>query len=443
MCGICGKLNTYGRPIGDDLLYKMSESLSYRGPDAEGHYMTLPGRDGAAVGLAHRRLSIIDLSEAGRQPMANEDGTIWIVFNGEIYNFQILRAELERKGHRFRSKTDTETIIHLYEEEGVDGFRRLAGMFAFAIWDEQTQSLVLCRDRIGIKPLVYCRTGQSLLFASEIKAILQDPEVPKVIDWSALDLYLTLNYVPAPFTIFRDIQKLRPGCYLVFKDGKIEEKPYWNIPGSTGDWEDDFESAKKELYKTLETAVRDHMISDVPLGAFLSGGIDSSVIVGLMARNLGRPVKTFSIGYTDMPLFDETAYAAEVAAFHGTEHHAFKLASRDILNAVPLVLDSLDEPFADSSAIPTFVVSRETAGEVKVALSGDGGDELFAGYRMYTGEGWHSLYRRIPKLIRRCLIEPAVFSLPDSRDSLMLEYARRAKKFLRGAEGTFEERFFA
>ncbi|OPY87996.1 MAG: Asparagine synthetase (glutamine-hydrolyzing) 1 [Syntrophaceae bacterium PtaU1.Bin231] len=442
MCGICGKLNHDGVPVEEALLRKMAGSFSYRGPDDEGYYANRPERDEAAVGLGHRRLSIIDLSAAGRQPMTNEDGSVRIVFNGEIYNFQALRTELERKGHRFRSKTDTEVIVHLYEEEGADGFRRLSGMFAFAIWDERAQSLLLCRDRIGIKPLVYGKFGSSFLFASEIKGILEDPEVPREIDWNALDLYLTFNYIPAPFTIFRGIRKLRPGHCLVLKDGKVFEKAYWNIPDRTGE-RTDYEAAREELYRTLEDAVRSHMISDVPLGAFLSGGIDSSIIVGLMARNSGRPVKTFSIGYADMPLFDETGYAAEVAAFHGTDHHVFKLGSRDIRAAIPRVLESFDEPFADSSAVPTFIVSRETAGEVKVALSGDGGDELFAGYRMYTGEGWYARYRRIPGCIRRGVIEPAVLALPDSRNSRMLEYARRAKKFLRGAKGSFAERFFS
>jgi asparagine synthase (glutamine-hydrolysing) len=423
----------------------MASSFAYRGPDDEGFFLrNAAAQDDVSIGLGHRRLSIIDLSEAGRQPISNEDGTVWIVFNGEIYNFPSLRKELEGKGHRFRSQTDSEIIVHLYEEEGVDGFRSLDGMFAFALWDARSQSLILCRDRIGIKPLVYGRFGGSFLFASEIKSILQDAEIPREIDWNSLELYLTFNYIPAPYTIFKGINKLKPGHFLVFRNGGVTEKPYWNlIKGGSDDFGGDFEAAKRALLHTLEGAIVSHMISDVPLGAFLSGGIDSSIVAALMARNSSFPVKTFTIGFADMPLFDETAYARDVAMMYGTDHREFKLESRDILDAVPRVIGSLDEPFADSSAVPTYIVSRETAREVKVVLSGDGGDELFAGYRMYAGEHWYRRYRLIPYPLRRFLIEPAVSLLPESRDSRLLEYSRRAKKFLRGAKGSFEERFFA
>ncbi|MBW2003243.1 MAG: asparagine synthase (glutamine-hydrolyzing) [Deltaproteobacteria bacterium] len=436
-------MSTNGKRIEEALIRRMASVLSHRGPDDDGVYLNhLPD---LSIGLGHRRLSIIDLSSAGRQPMSNEDKTVWMVFNGEIYNFQSLRAELEGKGHQFSSQTDCEVVIHLYEEEGIEGVKNLAGMFAFAIWDNKSQTLFLCRDRLGIKPLVYHQGRNSLVFASEIKGILQDPDVSRKIDWNALGLYLTFNFIPAPYTIFEGVKKLKPGHILIFRKGKIEEKEYWNIANrSAGAVQKDFATQKDELFKLLEGAVKMRMIADVPLGAFLSGGIDSSIIVGLMARNSSLPVKTYSIGYKDMPMFDETEYAREVAVLNGTEHHEFKLSSQDVIDAIPDVLNSFDEPFADSSAIPTFVVSRETSKDVKVSLSGDGGDELFAGYRMYLGEGIYSRYHKIPSIMRNKFIEPAFLSLFDSRDNKIPEYVRRAKKFLKGArEESFEKRFFA
>ncbi len=444
MCGICGKISLDGALIGRDHLSRMTGCLAHRGPDGDGIYIHNGPK--LSAGLGHRRLSIIDLSDAGRQPMANEDGTLWIVFNGEIYNFQSLRSELEQKGHRFRSRTDTEVILHLYEDEGVSGISKLRGMFAFAIWDEKAETLLLIRDRVGIKPLVYYWDGRTFLFSSEIKSILQDPAVQKEINWNALELYLTFNYIPSPHTIFKNIRKLKPAHMLVLRDGIMKEEAYWNIDLNVVNeirYSTDFTQQKKELFTELEESVQSHMISDVPIGAFLSGGVDSSIVVGLMSRHSSQPVKTYSIGYKDMPLFDETHYARDVAVLNHTDHQEIKLSARDILSAIPDVLDSFDEPFADSSAIPSFVVSRETARNVKVALSGDGGDELFAGYRMYSGEYWHSIYRYIPGMVRHHLIEPLLLSLPDSRDNLTAEYARRLKKFLRGAKDAFEDRFLA
>ena len=443
MCGICGKLTFNGSPVEEDLIRQMASVMAHRGPDNDGFY-TRQGN--VSIGLGHRRLSIIDLSDAGQQPMSNEDKTIWLVFNGEIYNFPLLRKELEVKGHQFSSRTDSETIIHLYEEEGLEAVKKLVGMFAFALWDEKKQLLFLARDPIGIKPLVYASSSADITFASEIKAIMQDSKISKDMDWNALGLYLTLNYIPAPYTIFKSIRKLKPGHILVWHKGKVREEKYWDIDKtapSTSDMANDFESQKEALYTNLDEAVRMQMIADVPVGAFLSGGIDSSVIVGLMARHSSQPVKTYTIGYDDMPFFDETSYAREVAALNQTDHHEIKLNSKEIISIIPDVLNSLDEPFGDSSALPTFIVSRETARDVKVAISGDGGDELFAGYRMYRGESWFSKYRRIPSFIRRKLIEPFFLSLPDSRDSAVSEYIRRSKKFFRGTKDLFEDRFFA
>lgn len=377
--------------------------------------------------------------------MANEDKTLWMVFNGEVYNFQPLRRNLEKTGHRFSSRMDGEVILHLYEEEGASGFKKLSGMFAFALWDETAKMLILCRDRIGIKPLVYYQDGANFLFASEIKSILQDPDVRKDIDWQALDLYLTFNYIPAPCTIFQNMKKLRPGHYLIAGEGEVREQAYWELPdmdGEPGRHGDGLEAHKRAIHHALEEAVRGYMIADVPVAAFLSGGIDSSIIVGLMARNSSRPIKTYSIGYKDIPMYDETDFARDVAEFNATEHHEIKLTASEMIETVPTVLSALDEPFADSSALPTYAVSRETARGVKVALSGDGGDELFAGYRVYTGEHWYCRYLMLPEYLRTVL-SGLVSSLPDSREYRALEYVRRMKKFIRGARDTFEDRFFA
>lgn len=448
MCGICGKLNIKGERIEPALIGQMKDALAHRGPDDEGMYIEQASGDGhhpSSVGLAHKRLSIIDLSNAGRQPMTNEDKNVWMVFNGEIYNFQELKKELKVKGHHFDSNTDCEVIIHLYEEEGMKCLDRLNGMFAFALWDSKKQALFLCRDRIGIKPLVYFWNGTSVSFASELKSILRDPQVPRDINWEALNLYLTLNYIPAPYTIFENINKLNPGSYAVIKDGNLTVEKYWDVESeqsSPKERSDRINSYKEGLYHLLEDAVKIRMVADVPLGAFLSGGIDSSIIVGLMSRVSPSKVSTFSIGYQDMPLFDETHYAREVAQFNNTDHHEIKLHSHNIRDCIMDLLCWFDEPFADSSAIPTFIVSRETKRKMQVALSGDGGDELFAGYRMYTGEYWYSRYKIIPKLLRKRLIEPLGRLIPDSRDKPSLEKLRRVKKFLRGAHDRFEDRYF-
>jgi asparagine synthase (glutamine-hydrolysing) len=442
MCGICGKIDLTGKAVPQALLRSMTESFAYRGPDDEGFFFEGP------VGLGHRRLSIIDLSPSGRQPMSNEDQTLWLVFNGEIYDFAETRKELVARGHTLKSRTDTETVLHLYEEEGVSCLKHLNGMFGFALWDARLQRLWLARDRLGKKPLVYYWDGKRLLFASEIKAILRDPEVPREIDFEALDLYLTLNYIPATWTIFKNIRKLLPGHYLLLEKGKLSIQSYWDIPVNGGEPEVpspsdpvQWNQCKERLRALLDASVRRRLIADVPLGAFLSGGIDSSIIVALMARHSSRPVKTFSIGYKDLPSFDETRYAREVATFNSTEHYEFKLGYKDILDAFPKVLDNLDEPFADSSAVPTYIVSRETKRHVTVALSGDGGDELFAGYRMYLGEYWAKHYARIPGVLREKVIAPFIQSLPDARDKPSLELIRRAKKFLRGMSLSFPERF--
>ncbi|MFH1985699.1 MAG: asparagine synthase (glutamine-hydrolyzing) [Pseudomonadota bacterium] len=447
MCGICGKF-TWGREsIKPEEIDRMRQTMAYRGPDDQGVYtdrIFIPESENALnIGLGHNRLSIIDLSLSGRQPMTNEDGTVWITFNGEIYNFKEIRARLLRNGHQFRSDTDTEVIIHLYEEKGLEAVEDLKGMFAFCIWDSKRKRIWLCRDRLGIKPLVYFWNGRQLSFASEIKALISDTMIPKEIDFEAIQLYMAFSYIPAPRTIFKSIRKLEPGCGILIENGIFEQKKYWDI-GTGSDAEDKNTISMGEWQARLKTvlsdAVRIRMIADVPLGAFLSGGIDSSIIVGLMAGHSDKRVKTFSIGFKDDPLYDETRYAREVAVRFNTEHHEFKLEQRDMLEALPEVLSMFDEPFSDSSAIPTYIVSRETRKHVTVALSGDGGDELFAGYRSYLGPYWFSTYMKLPAILREHFIERLVMRLPDSRDNRIMEYSRRMKKFVAGTKGSFEER---
>ena len=447
MCGICGIVSQDGRPVDPVALETMGAAIERRGPDDSGIFIRLNGAAGGSglrVGLGQQRLSIIDLSPAARQPMCNEDGTIWLTYNGEIYNYKDLRRELETKGHRFRSESDTEVVIHLYEEEGLAAVRRFNGMFAFGLWDEKKQRLWLCRDRVGIKPLVYSWDGVRLLFASEIKALLTEPTIDKQLDREALELYLAFNYVPAPLTMFRGIRKLEPGCSLVLENGKLAVSRYWSLPQSPGNTEPvDADRMQRRLVDALSEAVAGCMLADVPVGAFLSGGIDSGIVVALMARVSSRPVQTFTIGFADEGLYDETGRARRVADMYGTEHHEIRIRQRDMLEVMPEVLGALDEPFADSSAIPTYLVSRETRRHVKVALSGDGGDELFAGYRSYLGEYWRARYRMVPALLRESIIEPAIAALPDSRETRIGETLRRAKKFLRSTRGPFDERLLA
>ncbi|UCH72117.1 MAG: asparagine synthase (glutamine-hydrolyzing), partial [Thermoplasmatales archaeon] len=449
MCGICGKISYGPDPIKESLITKMCGAFEYRGPDDRGIYTktaALGNGNQIHVGLGHQRLSIIDLSHAGQQPMSNEDGSVWITFNGEIYNFKEVRSKLEEKGHTFRSDTDTEVIIHLYEEKGFDTLKHLNGMFAFAIWDEKKKRLWACRDRAGIKPLVYFWNGNNFIFASEIKALLKDPIISKELNYDALTLYLAFNYIPSPHTIFKGIKKLRPGQFLILQNNELEVKEYWNTPKNieTGTSSLPFSKQKEifkgRLYSNLDSAVTSRMNADVPLGAFLSGGIDSSVIVALMARNSVKPIKTFSIGFKNENLFDETHYAREVANLYHTDHHEFFISARDLLDVFVNVLSTFDEPFADSSAIPSFLVSRKTGDHVTVALSGDGGDELFGGYRSYLGEYWYPKYMLVPTLLRKLIFEKLVQLLPDSRDNKLLEYNRRIKKFIKGSKGSFSER---
>ncbi len=385
MCGITGAVwNTPQLALDRSLLERMTDVLRHRGPDDEGYYQSEcrfepPAEARPGVGLGFRRLSIIDLV-GGRQPMSNEDGTIWIVFNGEIYNFQELRRRLENRGHRFTTSSDTETMVHLYEDEGPACFAHLNGMFAVAIWDARQRRLVLGRDRVGKKPLVYRHEPGRLCFASELKSLLEIPGTPRDLDPIALDEYLTYQYVPHPRTIFRAIRKLPPGHHAVYSDDRLVVQPYWQPDFNAQSRMSEAEAIDR-LRETLESAVALRLQSEVPLGAFLSGGIDSSLIAAIAQRRSSRPLQTFSIGFP-VAEYDETRYARLVAAHLGTDHHEFQVTP-DGVQILPQLIWHYDEPFADSSAIPTWYVSQLTRRHVTVALSGDGGDELFAGYPRY------------------------------------------------------------
>jgi len=388
MCGIAGIVALTGGPVHETEVRAMCGALRHRGPDAEGVYLA-PG-----VGLGVRRLSIIDL-RTGDQPVRNEDGTAWVVFNGEIYNYRELRRDLEARGHRFSTSSDTEPIVHLYEDRGAACVNALRGMFGLAVWDQARRTLLLARDRLGIKPLYYTEVGGRLAFASELKALLQLPEVEARVDWRALGSLLTTLYTPADQSILAGVRKLEPGHVLVARPGRdIRIARYWDVHFDPEEGRSEADVAA-ELRDLLEESVRLHLASDVPLGAFLSGGIDSGSVVALMSRATAGPVKTFSIGFRDQD-FDETPDARLVARALGTDHHE-QILERDSVGILEEVAFHLDEPFGDSSAIPTYMVSKLAARHVKVVLSGDGGDELFAGYDRYRSEARDRRHGRLER----------------------------------------------
>ncbi|PYV75330.1 MAG: asparagine synthase (glutamine-hydrolyzing) [Acidobacteria bacterium] len=392
MCGIAGiaSANETFR-TSEETIHQMCEKIVHRGPDDEGIYV----KDG--VGLGMRRLSIIDLS-GGHQPVFNEDRTIWIVFNGEIYNFPELRPELEKKGHRFYTRTDTEVIIHLYEEYGAECVQKLRGMFAFALYDDRRHRLLLARDRLGKKPLHYALAGGRLLFGSEIKSILAVAPELATIDYQALLQYLYFGYILAPLTAFTEIKKLPAGHLLEFENGEVRVRKYWDLPEFGAYTPASEEACLEEMEHLLQEAVRIRLISDVPLGALLSGGTDSSIVVALMTRASSGPVKTFSIGFRSAD-FDEARYARILASHFGTDHHELILEP-DVVETLEDLTTSLEEPFGDSSMLPTYYVSRLARQHVTVALSGDGGDELFAGYDRYRIHFQRRVFERVPAWMR-------------------------------------------
>ncbi len=421
MCGICGIVQLNERfDIRRETLKRMNDVLHHRGPDDEGFYVS------PIVGLGMRRLSIIDL-QTGHQPIQNEDGTVQVVFNGEIYNFQKLRKTLEEAGHRFYTRSDTEVIVHGYEEYGPEVVQHLRGMFAFAIWDANQEILLIVRDRPGIKPLHYYRDDEKFLFGSEIKSILQCERVPREVNPEALDRFLTFEYICSPETIFKNIYKLPPGHFLLLRKGELRIEQYWdNLPSIQEEQNEEYYA--RHLAELLEESVKMRLISDVPLGALLSGGIDSSTVVGFMAKHSSKPVKTFSIGFEDQS-YNELEYARTVSKHFNTEHYEF-IIKPDAVELVEKLLKNLDEPFGDFSIFPTYLVSKMAREYVTVALSGDGGDELFAGYDTYIADWLARYYQKAPAIIRKQIMPKFLSLIPPSPKKKGL--INRSKRFVEG-----------
>jgi asparagine synthase (glutamine-hydrolysing) len=429
MCGIVGFLAKKSIDIpGYEILRKMRDVLIHRGPDDLGEYIRPLDEKGPFVFLGHRRLSIIDLS-GGHQPLANEDGTVWVTFNGEIYNFGGLREELIGRGHQFRTCSDTEVIAHAYEEYKENCFRHFNGMFAVGIWDECEKRLVLARDRLGKKPLYYSLMNETFIFGSELKAIMLYPAFPRRVDSLSLTKYLFFEFVPSPHTIFKDAKKIPAASYLIWDKKGIKVKQYWS-PFNPEREEKNLTEAEAEvrMMELLKEAVKRRLISDVPLGVFLSGGIDSSAISALAQKEVPGKIKTFSIGFED-PSFDESQYASLASRHIGTEHYEQTMTPDDLLNIVPHLPDILDEPMADASILPTYLLSKFTRQHVTVALGGDGGDELFAGYPTYLAHKFAVQYERYLGALH-----PAISFLgnllPVSDDNISFDF--KIKKFLSG-----------
>lgn len=450
MCGIAGAAWTRrAMAIDSTTLRRMTDLIVHRGPDAEGqHIAAACGNPEAGVALGFRRLSIIDLS-TGNQPLSNEDGSVWVAFNGEIYNYVELREELLAKGHKFATHSDTECIVHAYEEYGIDCLSRFRGMFAFALWDDRNERLILARDRVGKKPLFYRQETDRLSFGSELKTLLQIPGAPREVDPQAIDLFLTYQYVPHPRTILKGYHKLPPGHYAVYERGQLTVSRYWSPPyrsdvshsladptlahsqyWSQADWQ-------SKLRETMTEAVRLRMRSDVPLGAFLSGGIDSTIVSGLMQSLSSRPILTFSIGFS-VAQFDEREYAREAAKLLGTDHQEY-IVEPSALDTLPELIWHYDEPFGDSSAIPTMYLSRVTREKVTVALSGDGGDELFAGYDRYQAVRLAGKIDRMPSFVRSMCGWPLWQKIPARVEQK--SFRRRLKRFLSGLSQSPERRY--
>lgn len=421
MCGICGMINKRQQAVDSTVLNKMNDVLYHRGPDDEGYHVD------RHIGLAMRRLSIIDL-DGGHQPIHNEDRTIWMVLNGEIYNYGELAIDLKRKGHHFYTKTDTEVIVHLYEEYGDECVKHLRGMFAFALWDWKRQRLLLARDRVGIKPLFYYEDDQCLVFGSEIKSVLQHNRPSKEIDFVALDVYLTMLYIPSPGTIYKEIKQVPPGYVLIVENEASQLKQYWELEYRI-DYRKSLEDFSREILDKFREVIRIHMISDVPIGALLSGGIDSSAITAIMSEISDKPVDTFNISYDDKSSeFDESRYAKLVAKQFGAHHHEMRIRP-DIANDIEKICSYFDEPFADSSALPNYYVSQMTKEHVTVALCGLGGDEIAAGYERYLGLLLSRYYQKIPRVIREKLAFNLVNQIPDSRKGR--RFVDRMKRFIK------------
>jgi asparagine synthase (glutamine-hydrolysing) len=436
MCGIYGILELGGAPAAASCLDAMARKTIHRGPDDEGRHVAGP------IAMGMRRLSIIDLA-GGHQPLSNEDGTLWLVANGEIYNFRELRAELVAQGHRFATGSDCETLLHLYEQHGDAFLDRVNGMFGFALWDARRGRLLLGRDRLGIKPVYVREAGGRLMFASEAKAILAASGGTPALDPVAVRAYLSLGYVPAPLSMFDGIRKLPPATLLIAERGRVEERRYWALPQQVdpGPTESQWIEAVRA---GLERSVAMQMVSDVPIGAFLSGGVDSSSVVGYMARHTSHPVKTYAIGFEGgdaEAYYNELPYARQVAQRFGTEHHEI-VVKPDVVRLLPKLLWHLDEPVADTAFITTYLVSEFARRDVTVILSGVGGDELFGGYRRYLGGHYRAMLDRVPSPLRRAAMALAD-RLPADRHSPILDAMRLARGFLASADLPFDERYRA
>ncbi len=424
MCGICGT-----KGIAPDSFREehraMLLSLDHRGPDGQGQFCD----PDAALFLGATRLSIIDLTSTGSQPLFNEEKTIVLVCNGEIYNAPALRAELSQRQHRFHSRTDTEVIIHLYEEMGERCLEKLKGMFAFALWDKKKKLLFIARDRLGIKPLYYYAENGKFAFASEIKALLKLPFIKKEIDVRALDLYFSLEYVPSPFSIYKGIRKLKPGSCLVYQNDGIKVRPYWNLGDHKNRKDLNFREAAERLEHLLKTSVREHLLADVPVGVLLSGGLDSSALAALASRDMAGGCDTFSIGFSEKT-FDETKYAQRAAQFLGTRHHHHIFTSEDFAGIFLSVTGHLDEPLGDLSVFPTYFLSRFARQHVKTVLSGEGGDELFMGYPTYLAHKFLENHKQVPAGMMAGLFRVLGKTLPVSAEYFTSGF--KIRQFLRG-----------
>ncbi len=424
MCGIAGRLNLDGQPVSVDDVRRMCDAIVHRGPDDQGQFVDGP------IGLGMRRLSIIDLA-GGHQPMQTGDGSLTIVFNGEIYNYREIRRDLENRGARFRTASDTESILLAYEEYGPDCVTRLNGMFAFALWDERRRRLLVARDRIGIKPLYVYQSDRSLRFASELKSLLTDPTVRREVDPEALAYFLRYGYVAPPATLLRHVRKLAPGTYLLADGNGITTHRYWQLAYRPVERSDDAHA--EALYDTLKASVRRQLVADVPLGAFLSGGLDSSSIVHLMSEVTGTQVSTYSIGFEGTDAFhSELADARAFATRYRTDHHEI-VVRPDVASLIPRLVHHLDEPLADSSFVVTYLVSQLAVQSVKVILSGVGGDELFGGYRRYLGPRMAPYWHMVPSPLRR-VARRAAEGLPVDRGSRLRNYLRLARSFIVASE---------
>ncbi len=439
VCGLCGRVVVDGPPLKEEAIRAMCRELSHRGPDGEGVWVrkAAGGERTPQVGLGHRRLSVIDLSPAGAQPMANEDETLWLVFNGEIYNFQELREGLKARGHRFRSRTDSEVILHLYEDKGEGLLQELRGMFAFGLWDDKKGKLLLARDRLGEKPLAYARMGNDLVFASEIKALFRDTGLVPRVDPKAIFHYLTFQYVPSPMSAFAGVEKIPPAHYLTWQDGVVRLHRYWSLPHPEGRNPERIQRPE-EVLERLEEAVRIRMVSDVAVGAFLSGGLDSSAVVALMSRHAQGSVRTLTVGFPD-PGYNESRYARLVSRYLGTDH-AEIVVDMDIREELPKIAWHYDEPFADASAVPTYYLAKAMRSLATVALDGDGGDETLAGYDRYRAARWLGLYGRLPRTVRDGFIHRVLEALP-MRGWERSNWLHRARIFARPGEERLERRY--